>query len=117
MSYILAIGDRSYSSWSLRAWLSFARFEIPVEIRTAVLYTPDFPALLAEEFGAARTVPALHITGDGEDFKLWDTLAIAETLAERHPDRGLWPAETAARALARSLVAEMHSSFLSLRSA
>ena len=117
MTYILAIGDRCHSSWSLRAWLSFARFGIPVDVRSAVLYTPDLPALLAEEFGAARTVPALHVVDGDDDFTLWDTIAIGETLAERHPDRGLWPADPAARGLARSLAAEMHSSFAALRGA
>ncbi len=118
MTYVLAIGDRSYSSWSIRGWLMFARFGLPVTIKTARLYSPEVAALL-KRFGAARTVPALRIEGDGEgeDFALWDTLAMAETLAERHPDRGLWPAAPAARALARSLTAEMHASFQALRNA
>jgi glutathione S-transferase len=116
LTYVLAIGDRSYSSWSLRGWLMFARFGLPVEVRTARMHTPEFAALLAG-FGAARRVPALRIVADGRDFALWDTLAIAETLAERHPDRGLWPADPAARALARTLAAEMHAGFDALRSA
>ncbi len=115
MTYELAIGDRSYSSWSLRGWLMFTRFGLPVTVRHARLYSPEIEALRAE-FGA-RTVPALRIREDGRDYALWDTLAIAETLAERHPDAGLWPAAPAARALARSLVGEMHSSFVPLRDA
>ncbi len=115
MTYVLAIGDRSYSSWSLRGWLMFARFGIPVTVRHARLYSPEIAALRAE-FGA-RTVPALRIVADGRDHALWGTLAIAETLAERHPDAGLWPADPAARALARSLAGEMHSGFTALREA
>ena len=88
MSYVLAIGDRAYSSWSLRGWLMFARFGLPVEVRAARMYTPEFAALL-DGFGAARLVPALRVLEDGGAFALWDTLAIAETLAERSP--APWP--------------------------
>jgi glutathione S-transferase len=112
MSYVLAIGDRAYSSWSLRGWLLFARFGLPVEVRAARLYTPEVTAILAG-FGAARTVPALLADGA----PVWDSLAIGETLAERHPDRGFWPADPGARGLARSLAAEMHASFGALRTA
>ena len=86
-------------------------------VRLGRLYSPDVAALLAREFGGARTVPALRIQDGGAAFALWDTLAMAETLAERHPERGLWPAAPAARAMARTLAAEMHSSFSALRSA
>ncbi|WP_297971880.1 glutathione S-transferase, partial [uncultured Amaricoccus sp.] len=117
MAYVLAIGDRAYSSWSLRGWLAFAKFDIPVTPRLARLYAPEFAALLAADFAPARTVPALRIEEAGGNLVLWDTLAIAETLAERHPERGLWPADPAARCLARSLAAEMHAGFTALRSA
>ncbi len=117
MTYVLAIGDRSYSSWSLRGWLSFARFGIPVTVQEGRLYSPEIGAMLAREFGGARTVPALRVEEPGGAFALWDTLAMAETLAERHPERGLWPEAPAARAMARALAAEMHSSFSALRGA
>ena len=117
MTYVLAIGDRAYSSWSLRGWLAFARFGIPVTVRVGRLYSPDIRATLAQEFGGAETVPALRIEGEGSPAVLWDTLAIAETLAERHPETALWPAPLPARAMARTLAAEMHSSFSALRSA
>ncbi|HET9067295.1 MAG TPA: glutathione S-transferase [Amaricoccus sp.] len=126
MAYVLAIGDRAYSSWSLRGWLPFARFGLPVTLRLCRLYAPEFAATLAEGFGIARTVPALRIEdgpGDGpgdrpgDQVVLWDSLAIAETLAERHPGLGLWPEPPAARAMARALAAEMHSGFAALRSA
>ena len=112
MTYVLAIGERTYSSWSLRGWLLFAAFGIPVETRVAKLYDPAFARLLKQEFPPARTVPALTIAGIGT---IWDSLAIAETLAERHADAGLWPADPAARATARVLAAEMHAGFGALR--
>ncbi len=87
MTYDLAIGDRSYSSWSLRGWLLFEKFGIPVKCHTGVLYTDDFNRLLAE-FAPARLVPAMR-TPEGD--VVGDTLAIAETLAERHPEAGIWP--------------------------
>lgn len=111
MTYTLAIGDRSYSSWSLRGWLLFAAFGLPVTVRSARLYTDELPRLLAD-FAPARTVPALRLP---EGAVVWDSLAIAETLAERHPEAGLWPAAPALRARARSLAAEMHSGFAALR--
>jgi glutathione S-transferase len=116
MAYVLAIGDRAYSSWSLRGWLAFAKFGLPVTVRLGRLYSPEIVRMLEEEFGGARTVPALRIEEAGGG-AVWDTLAIAETLAERHPERGLWPERAAARRLARALAAEMHSSFAALRGA
>lgn len=111
MTYDLAIGDRSYSSWSLRGWLLFEKFGLPVRCHSGVLYTDDFRRLLAE-FAPARLVPAMR-TPEGE--VVADTLAIAETLAERHPEARLWPDDPAARAMARSMAAEMHSGFTALR--
>jgi glutathione S-transferase len=111
MTYVLAIGERSYSSWSLRGWLLFANFGIPVETVALPLDSPGFAAGLVA-FAPARTVPALRIAGEGA---VWDTLAIAETLAERHPEAAHWPEAPGARALARALAAEMHSGFAALR--
>lgn len=111
MSYSLALGDRAYSSWSLRAGLLVDRFDLPVTCRFARLYDPGFEALLAE-FAPARTVPALRTP---EGTVICESLAIAEELASRFPDRGLWPDEPAARATARGLAAEMHAGFMALR--
>lgn len=111
MTYDLAIGDRSYSSWSLRGWLLFEKFGIPVKCHTGILYSPDLDRLLAG-FVPARLVPAMR-TPEGE--VVGETLAIAETLAERHPDAGLWPEDPAARAMARYMAAEMHAGFAALR--
>jgi glutathione S-transferase len=113
MTYTLAIGDRSYSSWSLRAWLVFEKAGIPVAPVPVPLDSPAFAERLAP-FAPARTVPALRIEGVGI---LWDTLAIIETLAERHPESGIWPRAPGQRGLARAMVAEMHAGFAPLRSA
>lgn len=112
MTYTLAIGDRAYSSWSLRGWLLFEAFGLPVKLRMARLYTDELPELL-KSFAPSRTVPAMKAP-DG--YVVWDTLAMAEHLAEAHPDAGLWPSDPERRALARSLAAEMHSAFGALRS-
>jgi glutathione S-transferase len=112
MTYDLAIGDRAYSSWSLRGWLLFDAFGIPVRARTARLYSEELPRLL-EEFHPARTVPVVRCP-DGA--VVMESLAIAEELASRHPEAGLWPQDPRARAVARSLVAEMHAAFRALRS-
>ena len=112
MPDLLVIGDRSYSSWSLRGWLLCAAFGIPVETRLIRLYSDDFAAALGE-FPPARSVPVLR-TADGTVIP--DSLAIAEELATRHPEAGLWPADPRARATARALAAEMHAGFTALRS-
>jgi len=112
MSYELAIGDRTYSSWSLRGWLMFEAFGLPFIETRARMYTPEFTAMLAE-FAPARLVPAARIDGH----VVWDSLAIGETLAERHPDKGFWPKDAPARMKARSMCAEMHSGFTALRNA
>lgn len=111
MTYELAIGDRTYSSWSLRGWLFFERFGLPVSTRTARLYSDEVQTLLAD-FAPARLVPAVK-TPEGE--VIGESIAILETLAERHPGAGHWPADPAARAMARYMVAEMHAGFRDLR--
>jgi glutathione S-transferase len=112
LTYDLAIGDRAYSSWSLRGWLLFDAFGVPVRVQRARLYTDDLPRLL-EGFFPARTVPVMR-TADGT--VVAESLAIAEELASRHPEAGLWPKDPAARAVARMLAAEMHAGFTALRS-
>lgn len=111
MTYDLLIGDRSYSSWSLRGWLLFAAFDIPVRVHLAQMDDPGFATAL-EAWPPARTVPTVR-AADGAQWH--DSLAIAEGLAERHPEAGHWPAGPRARALARSLAAEMHAGFGALR--
>ncbi|WP_417601788.1 glutathione S-transferase [Pararhodobacter oceanensis] len=110
MTYTVALGDPSYSSWSLRGWLLFARFNIPFTARFAPLGSAAFSEMM-QEFAPARKVPAVNFG----DVIIGDSLAIAEELASRHPDAGLWPDNPQHRAIARSLAAEMHSGFLPLR--
>ncbi len=112
---VLAIAERTYSSWSLRGHLLVEITGAPCAVRKVDLRTPGFEALAAE-FAPARSVPMLSVeTQEGPPIRLWDSLAIAETLHERFPDAGIWPADPAARAAARSLAAEMHSGFSALR--
>lgn len=112
MTYDLVIGDRGYSSWSLRGWLLFDAFGIPVRTHSARLYTDELPKLLADGFFPGRTAPTMR-TPDG--VVVPETIAIAEELASRHPEAGIWPADPKARATARVLAAEMHAGFTALR--
>jgi glutathione S-transferase len=112
MTYDLVIGDRSYSSWSLRGWLLFDAFGIPVRLHRARLYTPELPELL-KSFHPSRTAPTMR-TPAGTVVP--ESLAIAEELASRHPEAGVWPADPEARAVARAVAAEMHAGFVALRS-
>ncbi len=112
MRYDLVIGDRAYSSWSLRGWLLFDAFDIPVKVIPARLYTDQLATVLQDYF-PAKTAPTMR-TPDG--VVVPETIAIAEELASRHPNAGLWPASPTARAVARVLAAEMHAGFGALRS-
>jgi glutathione S-transferase len=109
--YTLVIGNKNYSSWSLRAWLLMRQAGLPFrEVRIA-LYTQESKAEIGKHSPSGK-VPVLL---DGA-LAVWDSLAICEYLAERHPDLELWPARVSDRALARSVSAEMHSGFRALRS-
>lgn len=112
MTYDLVIGDRGYSSWSLRGWLLFDAFGIPVKTHLARLYTDELPNMLKGYF-PGKTAPTMR-TPDG--VVVPETIAIAEELASRHPEAGLWPADPKVRAVARVLAAEMHAGFVALRS-
>lgn len=113
MTYELYIGDRMFSSWSLRGWLMLEKFSLPHTVHTVGLYSGRMAADMAH-LAPARLVPALRLP-DGT--VVGESLAIAETLAERHPEADLWPADPAQRATARWLAAEMASGFGALRSA
>ena len=111
----LVIGNKNYSSWSMRAWVLMRQAGIAfdeVQLRFDA-FTPEsgFKRLLARHSPAGR-VPVLV---DDSGFAVWDTLAIAETLAETFPDKQLWPADAQQRARARSVCAEMHAGFSALR--
>ncbi|MEM9755317.1 MAG: glutathione S-transferase [Pseudomonadota bacterium] len=114
MTDTLFIGDRTYSSWSLRAWLCFDGFGLGVGTQMVPFSADISVADQIAHLAPARTVPVL-VTADGAIIP--DSLAIAEEVATRYPEAGLWPSDPALRALARSLAAEMHSSFAALRNA
>ena len=108
----LVIGNKNYSSWSMRPWVAAVAAGIPFTEVRVLLDTPDPSANIAH-YSAAGRVPVL-LAGE---ITIWDSLAICEYLAEQFPESHLWPQDVAARALARSVVAEMHSGFPDLRNA
>jgi glutathione S-transferase len=110
-SLVLVIGNKAYSSWSLRPWLLMKQAGIPFEELRLSLYNQDARQALLTYSPTGR-VPVLK---DGA-ITIWDSLAICEYLAEQYPRMQLWPADGAARAHARSISAEMHSGFITLRS-
>ena len=112
MSLKLVIGNKNYSSWSMRPWLAMRATHIAFEEIFIPLYTGQNDKNRILVFARSGKVPILI---DGET-TVWDSLAIIEYLAERFPDARLWPENRAERAHARSISAEMHSGFLSLRS-
>lgn len=110
-NYTLVIGDKNLSSWSLRPWIALKVCGIPFVEERIRLRQPDTRAEIMRHCPSGK-VPALK-TRTGV---VWDSLAILEYLAERHPELHLWPREVEARALARSISAEMHSGFVTLLS-
>lgn len=107
----LLIGNRNYSTWSLRPWLVLRHFDIPFEDEVLQLQGEGFRDVLARRSPTGK-VPVLQ---DG-DLVVVETIAIIEYLADRFPDRVIWPADIGERALARAAAAEMHSAFTALRS-
>lgn len=108
--YTLYIGNKNYSSWSLRPWLAMKVAGIPFEEQLILLFDNNWKQNIAAVSPSAR-VPVLV---DG-DLTIWETMAILEYLAEQHPDKNLWPAEKEARAVARAIANEMHAGFGNLR--
>jgi glutathione S-transferase len=108
----LVIANKAYSSWSLRPWLLMKVLDIPFTEDLVPLDTPEFRPRVSS-YQAGSTVPILV---DG-DVTVWESVAILDYLAERFPDRPVWPAERRARALARSISCEMHAGFRALRQA
>ncbi|UCH75900.1 MAG: glutathione S-transferase family protein [Rhodospirillales bacterium] len=106
----LVIGNRNYSSWSLRAWLVMRMAGLAFDEVVIPLDEPDTRRLILEHSPAGR-VPVLR----HGDITIWDSLAICEYVAERVPGARLWPETVAARAEARSISAEMHAGFAALR--
>ncbi len=111
MDLALVIGNKNYSSWSLRPWLALKQAGIPFrEIRIS-LYTGESRAEI-KKYSPSGKVPALLDGG----VTVWESLAIGEYLADKFPEKQLWPADLAARALARTVSCEMHAGFSALRS-
>lgn len=106
----LLIANKNYSSWSLRAWLALKAAGIEFTEQLLPFGSPEFEAAF-EGLAAPKRVPLLL---DGTD-AVWDSLAIIEHVAERYPDRPVWPTERGARMMARAICAEMHSGFHRLR--
>ena len=107
--YQLYIGNKNYSSWSLRPWLLMTHFGIAFEEKLV----PLTGAGTHTAYSSNGLVPCLH----DDDFQVWDTLAIAEFLHDAHPELNIWPTDKKARARARSISAEMHSGFAAMRNA
>jgi len=110
--YTLILGNKTYSSWSLRGWLLAKQAGIAFDEVVIPLRQPDTRAQILHHSPAGK-VPTLVAVGE----VVWDSLAIAETLAETYPAQGLWPSDPAARRLARCISAEMHAGFQALRGA
>jgi glutathione S-transferase len=108
--YRLVIGNKNTSSWSLRPWLVLKQANLDFTEVRINLRAPDAKQQMLTHSPAGK-VPALW----AGDLMVWDSLAILEYLADRHPQKGLWPSDAGARAIARSVSAEMHSGFQPLR--
>ncbi|HKS87621.1 MAG TPA: glutathione S-transferase family protein [Pseudolabrys sp.] len=110
MTLTLVIGNKNYSSWSLRPWIAMRVAAIPFNEKIIPLYEPGSREQILQ-YSPAGKVPVLV---DGAR-SIWESLAILEYLAEKHPAAGLWPREAEARAHARAVAAEMHAGFQALR--
>ncbi len=110
MALKLIIGNKNYSSWSMRPWIAMKVANIPFEETVMSLDAPDFKQVVGPVSGTGK-VPVLI---DG-DVSVWESLAILEYLAEKFPDAALWPTDIATRSMARAVANEMHAGFLPLR--
>jgi glutathione S-transferase len=108
----LLIGNKNYSTWSMRPWVLLTQADIPFE-EVQLWFDQDAHLPDAADRLPAGKVPVLRVDGAA----VWDSLAICETVAELYPDKHLWPADARARQIARSICAEMHSGFGNLRNA
>ncbi len=106
----LVLGNRTYCSWSLRAWLALKQTKAAFQEIVVHLGEPDTAQAILRYSPSGR-VPCLRVG----DLAIWESLAIAEYLAERFPQAGLWPADRGARAIARTVACEIHADFAALR--
>ena len=112
----LYIGNKNYSSWSMRPWVLLTQAGIEFEEIVVRFDSFDEGSDFRKQISTVSPVGKVPVLDD-DGFKVWDTLAIAEYLAERFPEKNLWPQAVQARARARSICAEMHSGFAALRGA
>jgi len=113
--YTLIVGTKDWSSWSLRPYLALRATGAPFEEIKIKLRQQPLTGDEIKRHSKAGRVPVLRIEENGHEAIVWDSLAICETLAERHPEAKLWPADRLVRAEARSYAAEMHSGFPDVR--
>src|SRR5689334_18692440 len=115
--YTLIVGTRNWSSWSLRPYVALKATGAPFEVIDIRLRQTEAPTTREQilHYSPAGKVPVLKIGEGAETQTVWDSLAICETLAERHPEAGLWPKDAGTRATARSYASEMHSGFPDVR--
>ena len=111
----LYIGNKNYSSWSMRPWVLLKQAAIPFQEKMVRFDSFDGDSGFKEAILKVNPVGRVPVLVD-DGFSIWDTLAIAEYVAEKFPDKKLWPTDAKARARARSVCAEMHSGFSALRS-
>ncbi|MFL6700583.1 MAG: glutathione S-transferase N-terminal domain-containing protein [Vitreoscilla sp.] len=112
----LLIGNKNYSSWSMRPWVMLTQFDIPFEEVMVRFDSFAADSKFKATVAALSPVGKVPILVEDDGFAVWDTLAIAEYVAEKFPDKALWPRDARQRARARSICAEMHSGFSALRS-
>lgn len=113
--YTLIVGTRNWSSWSLRPYVALKATGAPFEVVDIRLRQTGTTREQILKYSPAGKVPVLKIAEGADVLTVWDSLAICETLSERHPEAGLWPKDAAARATARSYACEMHSGFPDVR--
>ncbi|HEY5000107.1 MAG TPA: glutathione S-transferase family protein [Usitatibacter sp.] len=111
-AYTLVIGNKNYSSWSMRPWVLMKQLGIAFDEKRLAFHSGEWDAGI-ERWSPSRLVPVLW----RGDQAIWDSLAIMEALGEWHLEKGVWPRDAVARAFARSISAEMHSGFRDLRGA
>ena len=111
----LVIGNKNYSSWSMRPWVLLRHFGIPFEERLVRFDSFDAGSTFKRTLAGLSPTGKVPLLLEDDGFATWDTLAIAERVAELFPQHAVWPADARARARARSLCAEMHSGFGALR--
>jgi glutathione S-transferase len=110
MTLKLIIGNKNYSSWSMRPWIAMKVADIPFDETVISLDAPDFRAQVDAVSGTGKVPVLIDV-----NVQVWESLAILEYLAEKFPDKGLWPKDSAARAHARAVANEMHAGFQPLR--